>query len=85
MARMMILLATLLLTANAFAPPNVDMIIRRSVEANNIDWEAAPQYNHFERDRSGGGTRTYEVMMILGSEYQRLVAVNGTGSRRRSR
>ena len=78
MARMMILLATLLLLASAFAQPDVDTIIQRSVEANNIDWEAAPQYDHFERNRlSGGGTRTYEVMMILGSEYQRLVAVNG--------
>jgi hypothetical protein len=71
-------LATLFLAVSAFAQPDVATIIQRSVEANNKDWEAAPQYDHFERDRQpDGGTRTYEVMMILGSDYQRLVAVNG--------
>ncbi len=78
MAKMMILLAALFPAVNAFAQPDVDTIIRRSVEAGNIDWEAAPQYDRFERDRlNDGSTRTYEVMMILGSEYARLVAVNG--------
>jgi hypothetical protein len=56
---------------------NVAAIIQRSVEANGRDWQAAPRYNYFERDRTGGGTRTYQVLMIFGSTCQKLVAVNG--------
>ncbi len=61
------------------APPyGAKTIIERSVEANARDWKAAPDYDNFERDRQpGGGTKTYQVMMISGSPYQRLVAVNG--------
>lgn len=54
------------------------MIIQRSVEANNADWKAAPEYNYVERDRDAtGGTKTYEERMILGSPYERLIAVDG--------
>jgi hypothetical protein len=59
-----------------FAPPNVRTIIQRSVKANTEDWEAAPDYAYFECDQQGTGTKTYEVFMILGSPYQRLVAVD---------
>jgi hypothetical protein len=53
-------------------------IIRYSVEANARDWQAAPDYDSFERDQQPtGGSRTYEDLMISGSPYQRLVAVNG--------
>jgi hypothetical protein len=73
----MILLAALSLAANAFAQPDVATIIQRSVEANRLDWEAAPNYDRFERDlQPDGSTRTSEVMMIWGSDYYRLVAVN---------
>jgi hypothetical protein len=73
-----ILLTVLSVAAVAFAQPDVATIIQRSVEVSNADWQAAPQYDHFERDRQpDGGTRTCEVMMIHGSDYQRLVAVNG--------
>jgi hypothetical protein len=59
-------------------PYDAKTIIQRSVEANARDWKAAPDYDNYERDlQPGGGTKTYEVMMILGSPYQRLVAVNG--------
>lgn len=57
---------------------NAQTIIERSVEANARDWKAAPGYDNFERDQeSGGGTRTYSVLMIQGSPYNRLIAVNG--------
>ena len=56
---------------------DVQAIIQRSVQANSKDWQAAPAYSYFERDVQGGGTRTSEVTMILGSPYYRLVAVNG--------
>lgn len=69
-----------MLTATALrAAPQCDAatIIKRSVEVNAEDWKAAPQYDYFERDGDPkGGSKTYENLMILGSPYQRLVAVN---------
>lgn len=56
---------------------NVDTIVQRSVEANKRDWEAVPEFDCLERDRTADGTKTYEDIMISGSPYQRLVAVNG--------
>jgi len=56
---------------------DVTEIIQKSVEANNRDWNANPQFDNFETDRVGQGTRTYDVTFLLGSPYQRLVAVNG--------
>jgi len=77
MLRLTILLATLSLAVSAFAQPDVATIIQRSVEVSNTDWQAAPQYDHLERDwQPDGSTRTYVVMMILGSDCQRLAAVN---------
>jgi hypothetical protein len=55
---------------------DVHTIIERSVQANNADWKQAPEYDYFETDRDGQGTKTSHVMMILGSPYERLVAVN---------
>ncbi len=72
-----LLLLPLPLLVGSIAPQDVQTIIERSVEANEVDWKAAPEFSHFERDRSDTGTKTYEVRMILGSPYQRLVAVNG--------
>ena len=57
--------------------PDARTIIQRSVEANMRDWEAAPRYDFFERDLDPeGGSKTYEVRMILGSPYNRLIAIN---------
>jgi hypothetical protein len=78
MVRLIVLIATLFMAASSCAQLDVATIIKRSVEVSNADWQSAPQYDYFERDRQqDGGTKTYEVMMILGSDYQRLVAVNG--------
>lgn len=59
------------------SPPSVDEIIQRSVAANQVDFKAAPEFDHKERDRTPSGTKTYEVTMIDGSPYQRLIATNG--------
>jgi hypothetical protein len=59
------------------AQDDVRTIIQRSVDANRTDWKAAPSYDYFERDQQNGETRTHEVTMILGSPYERLVAING--------
>lgn len=57
--------------------PDALTIIRRSVDANQRDWNAAPEYSFRETDREGKGSRTYQVMMIDGSPFQTLMAVNG--------
>ncbi|HTZ82736.1 MAG TPA: hypothetical protein VMB66_06065 [Candidatus Acidoferrales bacterium] len=60
------------------AEPNAETIIQNSVKANAADWKAMPDYDCFERDQQpDGSTRTYDDLMILGSPYERLVAVNG--------
>lgn len=69
----------LVLPAVFAAPALIDVqtIIQRSVEANERDWNAAPLYDFAERDLARGGSQTYEEMMIEGSPYERLIAVNG--------
>jgi hypothetical protein len=59
------------------AEENVASIIRRSVEANNRDWAAVPEFDNRERDRTKDGDKTYAVTILYGSPYQRLIAVNG--------
>ena len=72
-----ILLLAVLCSAS-LAQQDADAIIQRSVAANEADWKAANEYDYVERDRQkGGGTKTSEELMILGSPYERLVAVNG--------
>lgn len=58
--------------------PGVANAVQRSVEANAKDWNAAPDYAYFETDRQKTGRETYEVLMILGSPYYRLVEINGS-------
>lgn len=66
--------------------PSVADIVRRSVVANTADWKAQPGYAHREFDlkskvdstgkAQAQGSRTYEVLMIEGSPYNRLIAIN---------
>jgi hypothetical protein len=56
-------------------------IVARSVTNTNRDWAAAPQYDFTERDLivKGGEktTKTYQVLMLDGSPYYKLIAENG--------
>ena len=65
----------------SFQPqPQIDprTIVDHSVQANRADWAASPKYEFDETDYdSSGHTRTYEVTMILGSPYDRLIRING--------
>jgi hypothetical protein len=63
--------------ASCFEQPDVATILRQSVQVTEEDWRATPEYNYFERDRKDGSTRTYHVMMIEGSPYEELVAIDG--------
>jgi hypothetical protein len=67
-------------TLSAATQPQVSDIIRRSVANTQADWNAAPHYDFTEHDVITGKTRvvkTYRVMMIDGSPYNKLVAMNG--------
>ena len=73
------MLLTLAAAGMAAAAPSIDVpaLIQRSVEANNRDWQAAPNYRYLETDRDHDGGKTYQVLMILGSPYRKLVALQG--------
>ena len=77
MARAIVLLCLLSVGLPA-AAQDAQSIIQRSVQANETDWAADPQYDHYETDQEDGNPpQTYEMRMILGTPYKRLVAVNG--------
>lgn len=67
----------LLSTAAFAAQTSGPEIIERSVQVSKADWEAAPGYEYRERDgEPGGRSKTFQDLMIMGSPYQRLVAVD---------
>lgn len=52
-------------------------IVRRSIEFSQKDWKQVSEYDYFERALEGGGkSKTYQVQMMLGSRYRRLIAVD---------
>ncbi|HVJ07241.1 MAG TPA: hypothetical protein VM554_02570 [Acidisarcina sp.] len=55
---------------------SAQQIVQRSIEPNNKDWDSAQDYDYFQRKRDGGTTRTYDVIMLEGSRYYRLVAID---------
>lgn len=61
----------------AAAQPDVKTIIQKSVEANHADFQQDPNYNNKERDRDNSGDHTYQITMIDGWPYKRVLAVNG--------
>jgi len=69
-----VFLALWWLPNSAGVDPSV--IIQRSVEANQRDWAAAPQFNYCAKKKTDSSTRTYEELMIEGSRYELLVAIN---------
>ncbi len=51
-------------------------IIARSVEVTQRDWDGAVSYDYYEREQNVDTTKTYHVVMLEGSPYNRLVAIN---------
>lgn len=72
-------------SAQSSAGVNVASIIERSVATNTVDWKAQPQYSYrvlTMKAKGGVGakvdqSRTFEVLMVEGSPYERLVGING--------
>lgn len=76
-ARFFLAFVLLLLSGLMVGEDSANTIIERSLSANQRDWDAAPAFDCFELDQTKVGSKTYEDIMILGSPYERLVAVNG--------
>jgi hypothetical protein len=78
---------TSLSLSSAVSRPDAAAIVKNSVNVNDADWKAQPEYSHDERDVNvkigqdgnvtGKQEKTYRVMMIDGSPYSKLIAVNG--------
>jgi hypothetical protein len=69
-------LVTAVFCRPATATPDVNSLLERSIAANESDWRDESGYDHWERDDSGGVVKTYHVLMIDGTPYERLVAIN---------
>lgn len=63
--------------ADCPGPGDAAGIIKSSVSANARDWNAQTNYSHRECDRKGGQSKTFQIVIIDGSPYERLVAMNG--------
>jgi hypothetical protein len=59
------------------ASADAKAIVAKSVEANQADFKAAPQYSYRKREKTSDSDKTHDVYMIAGSPYERLIAVNG--------
>jgi hypothetical protein len=69
------------IAAQSSSAPDVRELIGRSVASIESDWKQAPNFTFVERDveskKDGAPTvKTYQVFMIEGSPYNRLIAVN---------
>jgi hypothetical protein len=67
--------------ATPASAPDPDQIIRKSVDAIKSDWAQAPKYSYLERDveskrNSPLMAKTYRVLMIDGSGYNLVTAIN---------
>jgi hypothetical protein len=80
--RPLLVLALVAGCASAASPqPDTSGIIRRSVQEIEADWKQAPEFSYHERDveskhHAPPTIKTYEVLMIDGSQYNRLIAIN---------
>lgn len=53
-------------------------LLKKSMETFEAYWNAAPDYEYVETDQQrDGGTKTFQELMVLGSPYERLIAING--------
>lgn len=78
--------AVLLFSCSLFAQVNVQDLVKRSAANTERNWKSAPEFVFAERDLveklgSGGevknrSVKTYEAMVLDGSDYDRLIAIN---------
>lgn len=62
----------------AVAEPDIATILQRSVAANARNYESLPHFNYIKVEKyQDNTTRTYEELMLFGSRYSRMIALNG--------
>jgi hypothetical protein len=76
-----LLLAVSAASLAAAITPDADQIVRKSVETIQADWAQAPKFSYLERDveskrHSPRTAKTYRVLMIDGSPYNLVTAIN---------
>ncbi|MBV9405053.1 MAG: hypothetical protein JO211_06895 [Acidobacteriaceae bacterium] len=57
--------------------PDAAQIVQRSLAVNALDWKAQPGYSHRECDRKAGQSKCYQILMVDGSPYSRLIEISG--------
>jgi hypothetical protein len=81
MKRLILFVLGLSVTLRAEVSLSVQEIVHRSVEANQRDWNASPEYAHQEREITKSDDqvtdRTYQVITMDGTPYRRLIAIDG--------
>jgi hypothetical protein len=55
---------------------DVETIVRRWLQVSHTDFDAALAFGYCERVRDDDGTKTYEVILLDGSPFKRLVGVD---------
>jgi hypothetical protein len=63
-------------SVNAHPQDEVSQIIERSVDNLKRDWAAESGFDCSERDKSKNSTKTFQDIMLYGSQYQKLTALN---------
>lgn len=51
-------------------------IIERSVDNFKRDWAAEPRFDYSERDKDKNSIKTYQDILLYGSRYQKLIALD---------
>jgi hypothetical protein len=80
-ALLLVVTAAASATLFAVSPPNPQEIIRKSVAATKQDWAEAGKYSYLDRDveskrRDPRMSKTYRVLMIDGSPYNFVTAID---------
>jgi hypothetical protein len=81
------LLTLTLATTGVLFAQDAKEIIRKSVQVNDADFKFVPQYSNYETDAEqklnadgsvkSRSTKTFDVLMIEGSPYNKLIAIGG--------
>jgi len=63
-------------SARAQQQQEAGKIVEQSLETIKRDWAAEPRFDCSERDTDKNGIRTFQDIMLYGSQYQKLIAVS---------
>jgi hypothetical protein len=61
---------------NSYPQDEGPKIVERSVDNFKRDWAAEPRFDYSERDKDKNGIKTYQDILLYGSPYQKLIALD---------